>query len=267
MSNYLVGDIQGCLDELLLLLEQVSFDSQKDTLWIAGDLVARGPKSLESLRFIRSLGDSVKVVLGNHDLHLIGVYLGLHRVNPKDKTQAIFDADDCSDIIDWLRQQPLLVEHPEFVMSHAGIYPLWTLQQARQAAQEVESVLSGDNWQSLIKEMYGNAPDIWSPYLQGMARLRFNINALTRMRYCYHDGRLDMASKLPPEQEDKSTLIPWFELKQRQTLPKQAIFGHWAALMGIESDDVIGLDTGCVWGNHMTMLRWEDKRYFIQAAL
>ncbi|PMO52150.1 bis(5'-nucleosyl)-tetraphosphatase (symmetrical) [Vibrio breoganii] len=267
MSNYLVGDIQGCLDELLLLLEKVHFDPQQDTLWVAGDLVARGPKSLETLRFIRSLGDSAKVVLGNHDLHLIAISLGVHKAKPKDNTLPIFDADDCSELIDWLRRQPLLVEHPEFVMSHAGIYPLWTLDEARQASQEVEQVLSGDNWKKLIKKMYGNSPDIWDPALEGMPRLRFTINAMTRMRYCYHDGRLDMDSKLPPEEVDKNELIPWFELEQRVSLPKKSIFGHWAALMGTDSHNVIGLDTGCVWGNHMTMLRWEDKRYFTQAAL
>lgn len=267
MSNYLVGDIQGCLDELLLLLEKVSFVPQKDTLWVAGDLVARGPKSLETLRFIRSMGDSAKVVLGNHDLHLIAVSLGIHKAKPKDKTLPILDADDCSALIDWLRRQPLLVEHPEFVMSHAGIYPLWTLDEAREATQEVEQALSGDNWKKLIKKMYGNSPDIWDPSLEGMSRLRFTINAMTRMRYCYHDGRLDMDSKLPPEEVDKNELIPWFELEQRVSLPKKSIFGHWAALMGTDSHNVIGLDTGCVWGNHMTMLRWEDKRYFTQAAL
>ncbi|GEA60429.1 bis(5'-nucleosyl)-tetraphosphatase (symmetrical) ApaH [Vibrio comitans] len=267
MSNYLVGDIQGCLDELLLLLEEVNFDPQQDILWVAGDLVARGPKSLETLRFIRSMGDSAKVVLGNHDLHLIAVSLGIHKAKPKDQTLPIFDAEDCSELIDWLRHQPLLVEHPEFVMSHAGIYPLWTLDEARQASQEVEQVLSGDNWKKLIKKMYGNSPDIWDPSLEGVSRLRFTINAMTRMRYCYHDGRLDMDSKLPPEEVDKSQLVPWFELEQRVPLAKKSIFGHWAALMGTDSHNVIGLDTGCVWGNHMTMLRWEDKRYFTQAAL
>ncbi|GEA50483.1 bis(5'-nucleosyl)-tetraphosphatase, symmetrical [Vibrio inusitatus NBRC 102082] len=267
MSNYLVGDIQGCLDELLLLLEEVNFNPQQDTLWVAGDLVARGPKSLETLRFIRSMGDSAKIVLGNHDLHLIAISLGVHKAKPKDKTLPIFEADDCSELIEWLRHQPLLAEHPEFVMSHAGIYPLWTLDEARNAAQEVEKALSGDNWKKLIKKMYGNSPDIWDPLLEGMPRLRFTINAMTRMRYCYHDGRLDMDSKLPPEEVDKSKLIPWFELEQRVQLPKKAIFGHWAALMGTDSHSVIGLDTGCVWGNHMTMLRWEDKRYFTQAAL
>ncbi|GAD78746.1 symmetrical bis(5'-nucleosyl)-tetraphosphatase [Vibrio ezurae] len=267
MSNYLVGDIQGCLDELLLLLEQVHFNAEKDTLWVAGDLVARGPKSLETLRFIKGLGNSAKVVLGNHDLHLIAVSLGIHNAKPRDKTQPILEAEDRHQLIHWLRQQPILAEHPEFVMSHAGIYPLWDLAQAKAAATEVESELRGDNWQSLIKQMYGNSPDVWHPSLQGMQRLRFIINAFTRMRYCYHDGRLDMASKLPPEQEDKSKLLPWFELTQRKPLPKKAIFGHWAALMGIDAQQVIGLDTGCVWGNYMTLLRWEDKRYFTQAAL
>lgn len=267
MSTYLVGDIQGCLDELQLLLEQVQFNKDQDTLWVAGDLVARGPKSLETLRFIKSLGHSAKIVLGNHDLHLIAVSLGIHRAKPKDQTLPILEADDCHQLIEWLRHQPLLAEHPKFVMTHAGIYPTWSLEQARSAAWEVETVLRGDNWKYLIQKMYANHPDKWSDSLQGIERLRFIINAFTRMRYCHLDGRLDMDSKLPPDEVNPMELIPWFEFKNRLPLSKVAIFGHWAALMGVDNEHVIGLDTGCVWGNHMTMLRWEDKRYFKQAAL
>lgn len=267
MSHYIVGDIQGCLPELKLLLVQVDFDPQKDTLWIAGDLVARGPESLETLRFVKGLEDSAKVVLGNHDLHLLAVSLGVHRAKEKDKTIPILEAEDRDELLEWLRKQPLLSEHPEFVLSHAGIYPLWDLNTSRNAAKEIEEQLQGDNWQELIRNMYANKPDTWDESLTGYERSRFIINAFTRMRYCYSDGRLDMDSKLPPEDVDKTVLLPWFELPERIELEKTAIFGHWAALMGLDSKEAIGLDTGCVWGNHMTMLRWEDKRYFHQAAL
>ncbi|WP_261816576.1 symmetrical bis(5'-nucleosyl)-tetraphosphatase [Vibrio gallicus] len=267
MSTYIVGDIQGCLQELKLLLSKVQFNPNIDTLWVAGDLVARGPESLQTLRFIKSLGDSAKVVLGNHDLHLLAVSLGIHKVKEKDKTAPILLAEDKQDLLDWLRHQPLLAEHSDFVLSHAGIYPLWDLNTSRSLAKEIETILQGEHWQQLIRDMYANQPIIWSSNLTGIERHRFIINAFTRMRYCDQQGRLDMANKLSPEQLDDNPLIPWFDLPQRVPLEKTAIFGHWAALMGLTTEHVIGLDTGCVWGNHMTILRWEDQCYFEQAAL
>ena len=267
MSTYIVGDIQGCFDELQRLLEQVQFNPSRDQLWIAGDLVARGPKSLETLRFMKELGDSGKVVLGNHDLHLLAVSLGVHRVKEKDKTAPIFEADDKQQLLEWLRKQPLLLEHPEFAMCHAGISPQWDLATAREAAREVESVLRSDQWQWLIENMYSNQPDIWNDDLQGIDRYRYIINAFTRMRFCYADARLDMDSKLPPQEVTDGSLIPWFKLDSRKTIEKPIIFGHWAALEGLFTESEIGLDTGCVWGGSLTMLRWEDKQYFTQPAL
>lgn len=267
MSTYIVGDIQGCFDELQHLLAQVDFNSEQDTLWIAGDLVARGPKSLETLRFIKSLGNSAKVVLGNHDLHLLAVSLGIHKVKNKDKTAAIFAAEDKKQLLAWLRSQPLLAEHDEFVMCHAGISPQWTLEQARSSAREVEAVLQSDNWQWLIENMYSNQPDYWDEELTGLDRYRYIINAYTRMRFCFANGRLDMECKLPPENVDQAGLVPWFEVKDRVMLDKTILFGHWAALEGYHGEDAIGLDTGCVWGGSLTMLRWEDKQFFIQPAL
>ncbi|WP_428772864.1 bis(5'-nucleosyl)-tetraphosphatase (symmetrical) ApaH [Vibrio sp.] len=267
MATYLVGDIQGCLDELQLLLKRVEFDPSHDQLWIAGDLVARGPKSLQTLRFIKSLGDNAHVVLGNHDLHLLAVSLGIHKVKAKDKTAAIFAAEDKQSLLDWLRQQPLLAEHDDFVLCHAGISPIWKLKQARAAAREVEQVLRSDRWQWLIRHMYSNSPDQWHNDLDGIARYRYIINAFTRMRFCHPDGRLDMLCKLPPAEVNPKLLTPWFSCPVRQTLKKTVVFGHWAALDGYQDKDVIGLDTGCVWGGTMTMLRWEDRRYFVQPAL
>lgn len=267
MATYIVGDIQGCFDELQLLLKTVSFNPKKDTLWFAGDLVARGPKSLETLRFVRSLGDSAKVVLGNHDLHLLAVALGIHKPKNKDKTAPIFDAEDRDELLHWLRKQPLLAEHPEFVMCHAGVSPQWTLEQARQYANEVEACLRGDDWTWLIENMYDNQPDFWQETLQGIDRYRYIINAFTRMRFCLPDGRLDMGCKLPPREVSGDKFVPWFNLKERIPLSKPVLFGHWAALEGYDGKDVIGLDTGCVWGGSLTMLRWEDKTYFTQDAL
>lgn len=267
MSNYIVGDIQGCFDELKLLLKQASFNPQSDTLWVAGDLVARGPKSLETLRFIKGLGQSAKVVLGNHDLHLLAVSIGVHKVKSKDKTAPIFNADDKQELLNWLRQQPLFAEHDEFVMCHAGISPQWSLDVARNSAREVEAILQGKEWHWLIKSMYDNQPDSWSDNLEGIERYRYIINAFTRMRFCFSDGRLDMACKRPPKDVIDSSLTPWFELNNRIQLNKTVLFGHWAALEGYTGEDVIGLDTGCVWGGSLTMLRWEDKTFFTQNSL
>ncbi|MGR5093344.1 symmetrical bis(5'-nucleosyl)-tetraphosphatase [Vibrio maritimus] len=267
MANYIVGDIQGCLDELQLLLSSAQFNPEHDTVWFAGDLVARGPKSLETLRFVRSLGLSAKVCLGNHDLHLLAVSLGIHKAKPKDKTTPILDARDRDELLDWLRHQPLLLEHDEFVVCHAGVSPQWTLEQARACATEVETELKGANWKKLIKKMYSNEPDLWSESLSGIERFRYTINAFTRMRFCFPNGRLDMGCKLPPNDVNANEYVPWFQLPERKPLSKVVLFGHWAALGGYVSDEVIGLDTGCVWGGALTMIRWEDKKLFSQQAL
>ncbi|ROV61842.1 bis(5'-nucleosyl)-tetraphosphatase (symmetrical) [Vibrio ponticus] len=267
MATYIVGDIQGCFDELKQLLNTVQFNPTQDQLWLAGDLVARGPKSLETLRFVKQLGDNARVVLGNHDLHLLAVSLGIHRVKDKDQTAPIFAAEDKDELLTWLRHQPLMAEHEEFVMSHAGISPQWDLATARANAKEVEQILQSHDWTWLIENMYANQPDLWDNKLEGIERYRYIINAFTRMRFCFADARLDMDCKLPPQEVTGDELVPWFELPSRIRLDKAVIFGHWAALEGHQSDQEIGLDTGCVWGGSLTMLRWEDKQFFTQPAL
>ncbi|MDF4917275.1 bis(5'-nucleosyl)-tetraphosphatase (symmetrical) ApaH, partial [Vibrio parahaemolyticus] len=198
MATYIVGDIQGCFDELQRLLEKVSFSAKKDQLWLAGDLVARGPKSLETLRFVKSLGASAIVVLGNHDLHLLAVAHGIKKVKDKDRTAPIFAVPDKEELLTWLAQQPLLAEHDEFVMCHAGISPQWNLKTARKCAREVERIIQSEKLPWLLKNMYSNQPDSWDDSLQGLDRYRYIINAFTRMRFCFPDGRLDMDCKLPP---------------------------------------------------------------------
>lgn len=267
MATYIVGDIQGCFDELQRLLEQVSFSAKKDQLWLAGDLVARGPKSLETLRFVKSLGTSATVVLGNHDLHLLAVAHGIKKVKDKDKTAPIFTAPDKEDLLAWLAQQPLMAEHDEFVMCHAGISPQWNLKTARKCAREVERIIQSEELPWLLKNMYSNQPDSWDDSLQGLDRYRYIINAFTRMRFCFPDGRLDMDCKLPPQQVSGNELIPWFDVPQRVHLNKTVLFGHWAALQGHVDEEIIGLDTGCVWGGSLTMISWDDKKIFTQDAL
>lgn len=272
MANYLIGDIQGCFDELQLLLEQVCFDPKKDVLWLAGDLVARGKGSLEVLRFAYQYQSNIRMVLGNHDLHLLAVAEGIRPYHPQDHTLPILNAPDKDKLLSWLRHQPLLQEHDDFVMAHAGISPLWDLTQARQAANQVEQLLQGEHWQTLLSDMYTNEPKLWTPNLTPLEQLRYTINSFTRMRYCTLDGGLDMHCKLPPnklnsDQTQQEQLIPWFKLPQRKVLGKPLIFGHWAALEGYKSLDVIGLDTGCVWGGYLTLLDWERQEYHQQPAL
>lgn len=264
MATYIVGDVHGCFDELQALLELAKFKKSKDQLWLTGDLVGRGPKSLETLRFVKSLGDSAKVVLGNHDLHLLAIHQGIHSDKKSDKLGALLNAPDCDELLTWLRSQPLFRRHPKFnfVMVHAGISPQWTIQQAEGYAQEVQRLLQGDEFKMLLQNMYGNHPASWNDNLQGIERLRFIINVLTRMRYCLLDGSLEFDSKLAPEKTDSSILKPWFEIN---TLDQSSgiVFGHWAALLGTETrQGIYALDTGCVWGNSLSMLRWQDKKMF-----
>lgn len=269
MATYLVGDIQGCYRELCTLLEQVGFSEKSDELWLAGDLVARGPDSLSTLRLIKSLGSNATTVLGNHDLHLLAIARGIGSAKPKDRVDPILTANDSDALLDWLSHQPLFAEHPvhPIVMAHAGIPPQWQLEDARRCAREVESMLQGENQLWLLTHMYGNEPDLWDPELSGLERMRYSINALTRMRFLHPDGRLEMHCKLPPGEPGTEQFISWFDFPRAQPLGKTVIFGHWASLMGHRDDHVIGLDTGCVWGNQLTMLRWEDQQLFQQDRL
>lgn len=267
MPLYIIGDIQGCFDELQLLLKKVNF-GPTDTLWLTGDLVARGPKSLETLRWVKQQSN-VHTVLGNHDLHLLAVAEGIRPHKLKDKTCSIFAAPDRDELLHWLRHQPLLLTHDSapLVMTHAGIYPHWSIQQAQQLAQEVEEQLQGPHYLELLQKMYSNSPDLWQENLSGYKRWRFIINAFTRMRFCHLDGRLDMDAKVSPESAD-SSLEPWF--KQHLKAQKQGstiAFGHWAALMGNTGHPrYLALDTGCVWGNHLTMHCWETGEFITQIA-
>lgn len=268
MSTYLIGDIHGCFTELQALLAQVSFNPQCDRLWLTGDLVARGPDSLEVLRFVRSLGPAVRLVLGNHDLHLMAVYAGISRNKPKDRLNALLEAPDADELINWLRCQPMLQVDDELklMMAHAGITPQWDIETAKICAREVETVLRSNSHPLFLDTIYGDMPNNWTPALSGLARLRFSTNALTRMRYCFPNGQLDMICKDAPGTAP-APLKPWFELPRLVDAGYTLIFGHWASLVGKGTPEgIIGLDTGCCWGGKLTMLRWEDRRYFTQPA-
>ena len=271
MSIYLVGDIQGCYSELQALLKQVSFDCESDQLYLAGDLVARGPDSLATLRLIKSLGQSAKVVLGNHDLHLLAVHAGLKTVKKQDRLDTLLAASDVDELMNWLAQQPLLqqIGTDNAYMSHAGIAPQWDLQQAKQQAKLAEQKLSSKNRKHWLSLMYGEKPNDWQQAKSEIEKFRYTINAFTRMRYCYTNQQLEFDHKLAPSsitKQKKIALRPWYELSS--TLNDTTwVFGHWAALMGSCSHtNAYALDTGCVWGNHLTMLRWHDKKMFIEPA-
>ncbi|MCW8901016.1 MAG: symmetrical bis(5'-nucleosyl)-tetraphosphatase [Gammaproteobacteria bacterium] len=255
MATYAIGDLQGCYDSLLRLLDKLKFDSAQDTLWFAGDLVNRGPDSLSTLRFAKSLGDNAVTVLGNHDLHLLAIaakHKKTHDVGLKD----ILHADDAAELLDWLRMQPLLHHDKElnFTMVHAGIYPEWDLKTAQQSAHELESVLRSENYLDFIFHMYGNLPGKWDDNLQSWDRLRFICNSFTRMRYCEKDSTLNFHSHGAPGTHPENTL-PWFELPSRKMTDERIIFGHWSTLGKINKKNVYALDTGCVWGGELTALR------------
>ncbi|WP_304161984.1 bis(5'-nucleosyl)-tetraphosphatase (symmetrical) ApaH [Lonsdalea britannica] len=268
MATYLVGDVHGCFVELEALLAQVSFDPERDTLWLTGDLVARGPDSLRVLRFVRSLGSSVRMVLGNHDLHLLAVYAGISRHKTKDRLEALLAAPDIDDLINWLRRQPVLQvdEDLKLVMAHAGITPQWDLDTAQMCAREVESILSSDSYPLFLDAMYGDMPNNWLPELSGLPRLRFSTNVFTRMRYCFNGGQLDMMCKTPPAQAP-SLLKPWFNLPGPVPSEYAIAFGHWASLEGKGTPEgIFALDTGCCWGGALTLLHWEEQRYYRQPS-
>jgi len=267
VAIYAIGDIQGCFDELQELLRHVRFQRAKDQLWFVGDLVNRGPKSLEVLRFVSELGRDARIVLGNHDLNLIAIAEGVRGIRSHDTVQDVLDAPDGGELIGWLTEQPLLLREPgiPYTMVHAGLAPPWDVAQAAMLAREVETALAGGDRPAFLAHMYGNQPDRWKEELEKRERLRFITNAFTRIRYVDADGRLDLAESGPPGSQPDA-LVPWFASKKRHSQGEPIIFGHWATLQLAQKVDpvhrVFHLDTGCVWGGRLTALRLDDERYF-----
>ncbi len=264
MATYAVGDIQGCFQPLLQLLKQVGFDRRRDTLWLTGDLVNRGPDNLGTLRFVRDLGERAITVLGNHDLHLLAIYHGHSRTFHGDTLDDILNAPDVDELLHWLRHRPLLHHDPAsgFTLVHAGLSPQWDLVTARACALEVEQRLrNDDHCHDFFTRMYGNQPDRWQPQLEGMERWRYTINCLTRIRYCDAEGRLDFSAKESPGQQPAHCL-PWFQFPGRPHAQEKIIFGHWSTLPPLRDPYVYPLDSGCVWGERLTALRLEDGARF-----
>lgn len=259
MSIYAIGDIQGCYRELRELTEKINFDPALDQLWFVGDLVNRGPESLETLRFIRSLKHSAVAVLGNHDLHLLAVSEGLRKLKKKDTLKPILEAPDAAELLDWIRHRPIL--HYEALinsaMAHAGIYPAWTLEEAMSLAGELEQTLQSPGYRDFLIAMYGDSPSSWEDSLTEHHRLRFITNSFTRMRLVNSAGALDLVTKSGLEQIPQS-LTPWFRVPDRKNQNTRIIFGHWATLGFHQENNVIALDTGCVWGGQMSALKLDN---------
>jgi bis(5'-nucleosyl)-tetraphosphatase (symmetrical) len=263
MTTYVVGDIQGCLKPLQFLLDEVNFDPATDTLWSAGDIVNRGPDCLETLRFLYQMRSNLVMVLGNHDLHLLALASGKRPLQRSDTLLDILTAPDAEELLLWLVQQPLLHHEDGNVLVHAGIPPQWSVEQARLLAGEVEDVLRSDRRDKYFEAMYGNKPALWSDDLKGMQRLRLITNYLTRMRFCTPTGKLDLRSKgIRPDRPtlDGEQLAPWFA--HRKDPDTRILFGHWASLNGqTRRKNIIGLDTGCVWGGCLTFYALETGTF------
>jgi len=259
MAVYAIGDVQGCLSELQQLLDKLKFDTASDQLWLVGDLVNRGPDSLGTLRLVRSLGEQCITVLGNHDLHLLALCIADSTPDISHTMQDVLDADDRDELIDWLRQQPLAHYDAalDTLMVHAGIPPQWDGLQTLQLASEVEAVVRSDEAAAFFTAMYGKEPARWDDALTGQDRVRCITNQLTRLRFCTADGTMNYDYKGPVggEPDDVS---PWFDLPDRNIGSRRIVFGHWSALGYLNRGDVIGLDTGCVWGDRLTAIQLDD---------
>lgn len=265
MSTYAIGDIQGCYTELQRILELIHFNPNQDVLWCTGDLVNRGPNSLEVLRFFKDLKERAIVVLGNHDLHLLAVAHGYTEyLKPRDTLTPILTAPDRDELLAWLRQRPFLHHDADlkFTMIHAGLPPQWDLVLARQCAVEVEEALRGQIYQQYLANLYGNEPKKWSEKLKGWERLRFITNCFTRLRYCNVKGKLALKKKGPPSFDINDEEQPWFLWSHRASRDMRIIFGHWSTLGYYVNHGVYALDTGCLWGGALTALRLEDKQVF-----
>lgn len=269
MAIYVVGDIQGCYDPLRRLLDHISFDPAQDRLWCVGDMVNRGPQSLETLRFLKGLGSAFNGVLGNHDLHLLALASGAFTSSKKNTLQAVLNAPDCMELCDWVRQLPLAYKEETLALGstkkvllvHAGLAPGWTFRDALMASREVEACLREPNYKDYLAGMYGDEPERWDDSLQGIERLRVITNILTRIRFVSPEGRLDLKSKEGLD-TTPSGMRPWYELVDIKP-NRLLLFGHWAAIDGHTGiANVQGLDTGCVWGRCLTAMKLETGERF-----
>jgi bis(5'-nucleosyl)-tetraphosphatase (symmetrical) len=250
--HYVIGDVQGCYDELRRLLDKLSFDFSRDRITFAGDLVNRGPKSTAVLKFVIENQSCMDTVLGNHDLHFLSLYSGLRKPGPKDTLSELLNHKNVDTIANWLLGRQLCIEiEKTFLVCHAGLYPLWTPKKALAHSKSVSKILQSTNWGTFLKSMYGNTPNTWNPKDKKTDRLRFIINAFTRMRYLDRGGQLNFRSKGPIETTPSETLIPWFNHSFTKNNSHTVLFGHWSAIGAAKRSMSVSLDGGCVWGGEL----------------
>ena len=261
MATYAIGDIQGCYDQLRSLLDSLAFDPARDTLWVVGDLVSRGRQSLETLRYVRGLGDAAVTVLGNHDLNLLAVAAGVRKPHKSDAVEAVLGARDRDELMDWLRTRNMMHVGHGYAMVHAGLLPQWTVARALELAREVEGALRGPTHVEFLSRMYGNTPAAWNDALTGYDRLRVIVNAMTRLRVCDTRGNMELGHKVEPESAPDG-YMPWFDVPGRASADTPIVIGHWAALGLKLRDDLVAIDTGCVWGRTLSAVRLEDRRLY-----
>lgn len=264
MATYAIGDLQGCYDPLVRLLEYLKFSQETDRLWFVGDLVNRGPQSLEVLRFVKGLGAAAASVLGNHDLHLVMQAAGFGKANREDTLEAILAAPDRDELLAWLRAQPLFHVENGWGMVHAGLLPAWDVARAQALSDEVHAALNAPDYPDFLAHMWGSEPDAWRDDLTGWDRLRVIVNAMTRMRFVWPDGRMEFrapGAKGPPER-GPAGCVPWFEAPGRRSADHLIVCGHWSALGFRQIDTLLALDSGCLWGGSLTAVRLEDRRVF-----
>ena len=261
MATLAIGDIQGCYDQLMRLLERAGYDERRDMLWFVGDLVNRGLQSLETLRFVKNLGERQVTVLGNHDLALLVIAAGIKKPHRGDTFNAVLAAPDRDELLDWLRRQKLMHAGRGYAMVHAGLLPQWSIEQAHALAHEAERALAGPGYRDFLRNLYGNKPVRWRDDLKGYDRLRIIINAMTRMRLVTADGAMEFSHKLGLDGMPAG-YMPWYDVPSRASRGTTIIFGHWATLGLLQRADVICLDSGCVWGRALSALRLEDRRLY-----
>lgn len=261
MATYAVGDIQGCFASLQALLEKCSFSPEFDRLWLVGDLVNRGPRSLETLRFVKGLGDRAVTVLGNHDLSLLMAAEGFGKRHRSDTIDGILAAPDRDELLHWLRHQRLMHVQGDYAMVHAGLLPAWSVAEARALAGEVEQALQAENYREFLANMWGSEPGSWDSSLTGWPRLRVIVNAMTRMRFCSPAGEMDFKAKGELSQAPAGYL-PWFEVPGRRSAATVLVTGHWSALGLRLEPNLLALDSGCLWGGKLSALRLEDRALF-----
>jgi bis(5'-nucleosyl)-tetraphosphatase (symmetrical) len=261
MTTYAIGDIQGCFDSFRRLLDLVRFDPARDRLWLVGDLVNRGPHSLETLRFVKGLGEAAVTVLGNHDLHLAMLAEGYSRKHADDTLDAILDAPDRGELLAWLRHRPMMHVEDGHALVHAGLLPQWSVAQARALAGEVEAALRAENYRDFLANMWGSEPPCWRDDLSGWPRLRVIVNAMTRMRFCSLDGVMEF--KVKGELADAPAgYLPWFAVPGRRSADHVLVTGHWSALGLRIEPNLLALDSGCLWGRHLTAVKLPEREVY-----